>query len=70
MKIKEPRISYDKEIEIEKVLEEQIYEQALFSKQGEEYIEIENITFDSCIFNHIDFTNIKLINVYFVYVIF
>ena len=59
MIILKPKIKFTEE----HFFEDNIYENALFTKNPEKKIVIEDIDFDSCIFKNIDFSLIELKNV-------
>ena len=66
MNIIKPKIKFTKDY----IFENNIYKNALFTKNPENKVIIEDIDFDSCIFKNIDFSLIELINVNFLDCIF
>ena len=61
MNIIKPKIKFTNDY----IFENNIYKNALFTKNPENKVIIEDIDFDSCIFKNIDFSLIELINVNF-----
>ena len=66
MNIIKPKIKFTKDY----IFENNIYKNALFTKNPENKVIIEDIDFDSCIIKNIDFSLIELINVNFLDCIF